>query len=118
MRSSFFAFAVSMLIGSQTVVALPAQRGGSNNIQLAQLLQGTGIQGMKTSQLNALIQNLQASGLCAGAGANAGAGAARKEAGAGAGAGAAAEAGAGAEAGAEEGAASKTLSSLNIANAK
>ena len=72
MRSSFCTVALSLLTGLQFAMALPAQRGGNNNAQLTQILQGTGLQGIKTTQLNALIRNLQAAGVCAGAGAGTG----------------------------------------------
>jgi hypothetical protein len=71
MHFSFGTFAVALLVGVQSVGALPAQgsrQAGNNNSQLAQLLQGTGIRGMRSAQLNALIRNIQAAGLCTAAG--------------------------------------------------
>ncbi|KAF2272412.1 uncharacterized protein EI97DRAFT_461930 [Westerdykella ornata] len=66
---------LSLLLGLQSVAALPAAngvRGGKQ--QMAQILRGTGIRGMTVNQLNTLLRNLQAQGVTLGCGAQGGGG--------------------------------------------
>src|SRR4051812_2504746 len=90
MYISLATIAVSLLLGTQSVTALPRGNedgpgrgrangngngrgnGGQQNQQLAQILQGTGIRQMSVNQLNKLIQNLGAAGVTLGCEAAAG----------------------------------------------
>ena len=84
MRSSISVLALGVLLSLSSAAVLPAKSAdatpaASNNVNIAQLLRGTGIRNMRAGQLNALIRNLQAAGVCA----NAAAGEGQAEVGAG-----------------------------------
>jgi hypothetical protein len=75
MHTSLCKLALGLLVGLDAVAALPAPAPARGNNQLAQILEGTGIQALTITQLNTLLRNLQARGVTLGCEAETGAGA-------------------------------------------